>query len=594
LIASPQTAAPRSWRGSRQNATRAPIPDRSWPLRPRLFFYVTIALLPIAIVSILQGLERSRIDNENVHERLILAAKDAAIGENNVLAQAERTLRTVATFAEVRAMTRGCDYWLGVALATAPAFSNLARLDANGNVVCSALPAGRGRSASDSILFRGVRSAKGLVVSGETWSPILRRPVIAAMLPLRDAKGGFAGAVASVLDVHWLDQLLHSRDLPKDALLALFDRRHSVVVSTDGPVARPVFAHASLNPKDQDKLQSGVDSKGDAWTYATSPLIGNSVFVGFAMRENKLFGATRVQVTTDFLMPIFMIAVAWVAIWFATDRVVTQWIYYLRRVAAAYRSGHYAVRPALHGAPSEFRLLGEALADMAAAIQDRDRRLRDALEQKSTLIREVHHRVKNNLQIVMSLLSLQAGQLRDPAAREALMQAQVRINALALVHRILHEIEDQSTVDLKRLIEELALQVTGGLGGEASRLSVATDIVPRDVTGDMAVPLALFTVEALTNIFKHAYPAGEATGRIEVSLRDIGAGRLRLAVEDNGVGFDSESTGRSIGSRLIHTFGQQVGGTSAIRSNAGQGTIVELVFPDPARKGVQLEKASAA
>jgi len=231
---------------------------------------------------------------------------------------------------------------------------------------------------------------------------------------------------------------------------------------------------------------------------------------------------------------------------------------------------------------------------MAAAIQDRDRRLREAVDQKSTLVREVHHRVKNNLQIVMSLLSLQGAQLRDPAARDALMQAQVRINALALVHRILHEIEDQATVELKRLLEELSMQVTGGLGAEGARLTVETDIIPCDVTGDMAVPLALFTVEAMTNIFKHAYPAGTTSGRIVVSLRDIGAGRLRLAVEDDGVGFDSEKAGRSIGSRLIHTFGQQVGGTSTIRSNAGQGTIVELVFPDPTKKGVQIDKASAA
>jgi len=317
--------------------------------------------------------------------------------------------------------------------------------------------------------------------------------------------------------------------------------------------------------------------------------------VGYAMPETKLFGTTRLHVGTDFALPIVMIAAAWIAIWFATDRLVARWINYLRRVAAAYRSGHYAVRPALEQAPTEFRLLGEALSDMAAAIQDRDRRLREALDQKSTLIREVHHRVKNNLQIVMSLLSLQAGQLRDPAARDALMQAQVRINALALVHRILHEIEDQSTVELKRLLEELTQQVVGGLGGESSRLEVETDIAHRDVTGDLAVPLALFTVEALTNIFKHAYPSGAAAGHIKVSLRDIGAGRLRLAVEDNGVGFDSDQPGgRSIGSRLIHTFGAQIGGTSAIRSSSGSGTVVELVFPDPAAKHHELEKASAA
>ncbi len=98
----------------------------------------------------------------------------------------------------------------------------------------------------------------------------------------------------------------------------------------------------------------------------------------------------------------------------------------------------------LDGAPTEFRLLGEGMSEMAAAIQERDRNLREAIAQKTMLVREVHHRVKNNLQIVMSLLSLQAGRVRDPAATEALRQARARINALALVHRILYEIEDQN------------------------------------------------------------------------------------------------------------------------------------------------------
>jgi two-component sensor histidine kinase len=70
--------------------------------------------------------------------------------------------------------------------------------------------------------------------------------------------------------------------------------------------------------------------------------------------------------------------------------------------------------------------------------------------QKTDLIREIHHRVKNNLQIVMSLLSLQTNQLKDPAAKAALAQARCAYNALALVHRILHEIEDQTTIDVKR------------------------------------------------------------------------------------------------------------------------------------------------
>jgi two-component sensor histidine kinase len=181
----------------------------------------------------------------------------------------------------------------------------------------------------------------------------------------------------------------------------------------------------------------------------------------------------------------------------------------------------------------------------------------------------------------MSLLSLQAGQLRDSPARDALLQAQIRINALALVHRILHETEDQVMVDMKRLLSELTHQVTEGLRGDAPGLVVLTDLADRKVNGDLAVPLALFTVEALTNIFKHAYPPGEKQGLVRISLTPVAGGKLRLAVEDEGCGFASDDARRSMGSRLIQTFGQQVGGESHIRSEQGQGTLVELVFPDP-------------
>ena len=177
------------------------------------------------------------------------------------------------------------------------------------------------------------------------------------------------------------------------------------------------------------------------------------------MGENRLFGPTYLHVGLDFALPILMIGFAWFAIWLATDRQVTQWINYLRRIAAAYRSGHYAIRPDLAEAPAEFKLLGDAMSEMAEGIQDRDRRLREAVDVKTTLIREIHHRVKNNLQIVMSLLSIQANQVKDMGARDALLQAQTRINALALVHRILNELEDQSTLDIRQLLEELCHQI---------------------------------------------------------------------------------------------------------------------------------------
>jgi len=278
-----------------------------------------------------------------------------------------------------------------------------------------------------------------------------------------------------------------------------------------------------------------------------------------------------------------MILLTWGAIWIVTDRQLTRWIIYLKRVSATYRSGHYLLRPSLDDAPSELRLLGDALSEMAGAIHERDRSLRDAIAQKSLLIKEIHHRVKNNLQVVMSLLSLQAKRLKDPAAQEALRDTSTRINALALVHRILYEIDDENTVDVQKLLEQLAEQTSEGFGGDGRAVRVTTDIVARSVSSDMAVTLSLFAVEAITNAFKHAFPAGR-DGTIRVVLEAVDGHRLRFAIEDNGVGFNDADATASIGSRLIRTFGQQIGGVTEVRSIVGKGTTVEIIFPDPACK----------
>jgi two-component sensor histidine kinase len=100
------------------------------------------------------------------------------------------------------------------------------------------------------------------------------------------------------------------------------------------------------------------------------------------------------------------------------------------------------------------------------------------------------------------------------------------------------------------------------------------------VAGSVAVALALFTVEALTNIFKHAFP-GDKQGVIKVTMEPVDGGKLRLAIADNGMGFSMDETGKSVGSRLIKTFGLQLGGVSGVHSEPGQGTVVDLIFPDP-------------
>jgi two-component sensor histidine kinase len=112
-----------------------------------------------------------------------------------------------------------------------------------------------------------------------------------------------------------------------------------------------------------------------------------------------------------------------------------------------------------------------------------------------------------------------------------------------------------------------------------SKISVTVDVLPLRVTGEIAVPLALFAVEALVNIFRHAFPSERPSGRVVVSLRRSGNGDFCLAIEDNGVGFSADNVRPGIGDRLLKVFGRQIRGTVAIDSQAGRGTRVELMFP---------------
>ena len=554
------------------------INEPGWTLRQRLQVIITLALIPVILVSLFQGVARARLDIANVHDRLIQSARTVAAGDQNLLAAAEQVLRAVGSLSEVRGMNGNCDGVLADTLIGVRYFSNLTRIDEHGKVTCSAMALARGLNVADYQVFKDAKVSSQMAVSNELTSRVTGQPVIGGMLALHKPDGSFDGTVAIALDVHWIDYMMRASQLPKGAVVAVYDRSGKVIATNNAEVGKAIARAALATNAGSDDVYAAVDARGDTWRFGNAALMGNSIFVAFAMGESRLFGPTYLHVGLDFLLPILMIGFAWVAIWLATDRQMTQWISYLRRIAAAYRSGHYAIRPDLADAPTEFRLLGDALAEMAEGIQDRDRRLRDNVEMKTTLIKEIHHRVKNNLQIVMSLLSIQAQQIKDAAAKEALMQAQTRINALALVHRILNELEDQSTLDIRVLLEELSHQIAGGMAGE--QVKVVVDVPSRVVAGSVAVALALFTVEVLTNIFKHAYP-NDREGIIRVIMTTLPDGKLKLAITDDGIGFDMGDQTKSVGSRLINTFGLQLGGVSSVQSEPGRGTVVDLVFPDP-------------
>jgi len=203
-----------------------------------------------------------------------------------------------------------------------------------------------------------------------------------------------------------------------------------------------------------------------------------------------------------------------------------------------------------------------------ATIQDVTRRKADrqlierALEEKTVLLHEIHHRVKNNLQIISSLLNLQARNA-DPAVIRALAESQGRVKAMALIHQLLYERNDFSQIDLATYLQRLcALQQTSYRDDAASfTLKVhASEGVHLNL--QRAVPCGLLVNELVTNAIKHAFPDGR-TGRIDITLTATDDGHCLITVADDGIGLPPEvspETSRSLGMQLIPLLSDQAGG----------------------------------
>jgi two-component sensor histidine kinase len=216
---------------------------------------------------------------------------------------------------------------------------------------------------------------------------------------------------------------------------------------------------------------------------------------------------------------------------------------------------------------------------MAAVIDKRSRELTIALDAKTELTREVHHRVKNNLQIITSLLTLQSSRVQEAGAKQVLTQTRARISALALIHRLLYEQDTENKkgqILINGLVDQLCAQLrTAHKVADRIELKAATQTIPVHI--DLAVPLALFVVEAVTNAYRHAF-APDEPGKIVVEFGCSG-NEASMTISDNGRGFQLGGESGQMGTELMNAFASQVEGRFEVQSTVGGGTRVRLSFP---------------
>lgn len=216
---------------------------------------------------------------------------------------------------------------------------------------------------------------------------------------------------------------------------------------------------------------------------------------------------------------------------------------------------------------SERDRLAISLAELAAS-----------LAEKETLLKEVHHRVKNNLQVIASLLRLQADGIGDPRLTVALRESQNRVESMALIHEQLYETEDLREVDLARHASLLASNLVRSYAIDEGRISWSVTIQSVPLTVDRAIPAGLILNELISNAFKHAFPDGRK-GSLSIEGRRSG-GSVVLEVRDDGVGVPEgvdPARPKSLGLEIVAILTRQLKGTFEIER--GCGALCRVTFP---------------
>jgi PAS domain S-box-containing protein len=207
-----------------------------------------------------------------------------------------------------------------------------------------------------------------------------------------------------------------------------------------------------------------------------------------------------------------------------------------------------------------------------------EERIRRSLHEKEILLKEIHHRVKNNMQIISSFISLQMQYLPEGTQREMFLEIQTRVRAMSLVHEKLYQSSDLAEINLRDYLSSLKDYIWNSYSDRKDRASIVSDIDDITIDLDRAIPTGLIVNELLTNAIKYAFP-GDRTGRIVLSCKKSEGGRILLSVSDDGIGipeYADLSEVPTLGLQIVNALTQQIRGSISVQRSGG--TTFSILF----------------
>lgn len=516
-------------------------------IKVRLMLLILVAALPVIVLygwSELTDL-RQRVDaaqNQLQRSTRLLAAQ-----QDQIFQRSESILTTMlAAASELRDNGESCNRLLARLAALAPGYTGFGVAQPDGTIFCTSLPAQMlGRNFADREYFKEAIQTRRFSVGDALVGSSSGQPVVGVALPRLGLSGEIEAVGIAALDLTDLSDTIAASSLPQDAVAVVFDGGGTILARTPGArewVGKPAAsAYAEVGRAGGEGMSEGADEDGVDRLWAVTPLLpGEGIFVTLGIPADELLAGAEAQLWRNMALLLVVFAAAALIAWLTADRTIARPLARLEEVVSRLRGGDLSARAEPSSSAPELSQLRENFNVMAGALEGRqaeqermNAELRKVANEKELLVREMNHRIKNSLQLVSSMIAMQARELSDPEARQQLAAAEARVIAMAKVHNRLYRSERVDRLEFKGYLDELCEDLNQSLALGDKGGSISCEAVRHELAADQIVPLGIIVSELVTNAVKHAH--GNGSGRIAVRFSVEGS-RGRLTVSDDGVG----------------------------------------------------------
>lgn len=527
----------------------------------RLALFLSLALVPAGLFGVLQTLELVERTNAQAEARLADRTRAAAAEEREAILWALGAAGGLGHMAmSVGPSTADCQRQMADFVANHDSVATVGFIEVDGRMLCSS----SGEIVDFSTWSNWAEQVKNptRLVDFNPEAPISKMPVIVAFEPIfsDDTLRGFM----FVSQPH--HQLVSDTANLEGAQFKTFNASGDILTSTDtlerGTDLLPRDRALAALATEQDVTFTALSNDGTLRVYSVIRIIDDTVYaMGIWPRSALNTGMMSLPVGLP-LFPIVMWLTSLIVAYVAVHRLVVRHIRSLRRHMASFAKDRVLSPPATPDMTQEIAEIYDTFMTATDTILRDEAEMEGLLHEKNVLLKEVHHRVKNNLQLISSIMNMQMRKVASPEARKVVKDLQSRVLSLATIHRNLYRTANLSAVDAGQLLDQLVNQLVA-LVETGRDIHIETHFDPVVIYPDQAVPVSFLASEAVTNALKHLGTMNGDTPRLVVSFLAHSNGEAELIVENTKSEHGSrtgDAQGSGLGTNLMQAFANQLEG----------------------------------